>query len=731
MRNRILFLLLFCVGFSSLLSAQSTIQYSAEKRVWLLQAGEQSYAFGVNERGELQSIFWGAKIASLDDLQPAKSLPEFSSNDGSQTRTPQEYAAWGSELYTEPAIKATFEDGNRDLVLHYVSHSIDGDQLEVVLKDIERPLFVHLHYRVYPEHGIIARWAMIENRTGKSVMLENAAAATWSLPHGDGYVAHWMTGHWSGEWQQQSQAMQQGAITIESRRGSTSHQANPWFEIGRNGVTAEESGPAWFGELGWSGSWRIKLETDGFSQTRITGGYNPFDFGYKLAPKESLTTPIFYAGYTSKGRGQASRLLHHFQQAEIVPNGLKAPLRPVTYNSWEATEFRVSEAGQLALAEKAAAIGAQRFVIDDGWFGKRTIDNAGLGDWYVNREKFPRGLKPVIDRVHALGMDFGIWVEPEMVNPDSDLYRKHPEWAMNFPGRPRTEGRNQLLLNLARPDVADYVYSWLDTFLTENDISYLKWDYNRNWSEPGWDAVPVDQQKKLYVAYVNNLYDILSRLRAKHPKLQIESCASGGGRVDLGILRYTDEVLPSDDSDALDVLEMQDGFTRAYSPSLMMAWVTDVPNGLNQRTMPLKWRFMVAMNGALLLGSNLNHMTDDELKQYGNYVKYYKGIAETVQRGDLYRLMSPTEGATTATEHVSLDGKQAVVFAYQQAQRFGTPFPTVRLQGLVPEAKYKLTSIDDKSTAAVLSGDYLMHRGVDVKLVGDYDATAFTLERLQ
>ena len=184
------------------------------------------------------------------------------------------------------------------------------------------------------------------------------------------------------------------------------------------------------------------LETSGFQQTRITGGYNPFDFGYKLAPKESLTTPIFYAGYTGRGRGEASRLLHHFQQAEIVPNGLKAPLRPVTYNSWEATEFRVSEAGQLALAEKAAAIGAQRFVIDDGWFGKRTIDNAGLGDWYVNQEKFPHGLKPVIDRVHALGMDFGIWVEPEMVNPDSDLYRKHPEWAINFPGRPRTEGRN-------------------------------------------------------------------------------------------------------------------------------------------------------------------------------------------------------------------------------------------------------------------------------------------------
>ena len=732
MRTRLFSLLLLLTSATSALLAQGSIQYSPEKKTWLLQAGEQSYALGINERGELQAIFWGGHVPSIADIPAAKARPGAASFDISTTTTPQEYPGWGAGLYTEPALKATFADGNRDLVLHYVNHTIHGDELEILLKDIAAPLDVHLYYRVYAERGIIARWSKIENHGDQAVMLESAASAVWTLPQGSGYEAHWLTGRWGAEWQQHQEPLEAGARIIESRRGSTSHQANPWFEVGRHGETTEESGPAWFGELGWSGSWRITFDTSSFNQTRIVGGYNPFDFGYKLSTQESLTTPIFYAGYTNHGSGEASRLLHRFQQQEIVPGGDKARLRPVLYNSWEATEFRVDEAGQLALAEKAASLGVERFVIDDGWFGQRVTDTAGLGDWYVNPQKFPRGLKPVIDRVHALGMDFGIWVEPEMVNPDSDLYRKHPDWAMNFPGRPRTESRHQLLLNLARKDVAEYVFSFVDNLVTENDIAFLKWDYNRNWSEPGWDQLPPDQQKKIYVKYVDNLYDILARLRAKHPKLEIESCSGGGGRVDLGILRYTDEVWPSDNTDALDRLVLQDGFERAYSPSVMMAWVTDVPNFLDHRVTPLKFRFLVAMNGSLGIGGNLNHWTDAEMKQSTEMVTYYKSIRQTVQRGKFYRLMSPVDSAASATEHVSQDGHQAVVFAFLQAQRYGSPFPTVRLEGLDGDAQYKLKPLDDKLQGGtqVLSGGYLMHHGVDLKLEGDYDSTSFTLERM-
>jgi alpha-galactosidase len=483
--------------------------------------------------------------------------------------------------------------------------------------------------------------------------------------------------------------------------------------------------------LGWSGSWRITVEQTAMQQVRVTGGFNPFDFGYRLKPGEQLETPPFYGGYTSKGMGEASRTLHRFERIHILPGGESARLRPVLYNSWEATEFNVSEEGQLALAEKAGKIGAERFVIDDGWFGQRKDDHAGLGDWYVNKEKFPHGLKPVIDRVHALGMDFGIWVEPEMVNPDSDLYRKHPDWAINFPGRPRTEARKQLLLNLAREDVKEYVFNWLDQLVSNNDIAFLKWDYNRNWAEPGWDAVPVEEQKKIYVTYVRNLYDILDRLRAKHPKLEIESCSGGGGRVDLGILKRTEEVWPSDNTDALDRLTLQDGFTHAYTPGIMMAWVTDVPSGIDHRIVPLKFRFLVAMSGSLGLGINLNKYSPEDLDASTRYVAFYKRIRPAVQTGALYRLIAPEDSESSATEYVSNDGRQAVLFAYLHSQKFGNDFPVVFLRGLDEDALYKVEAIDPGQLHEVgtLSGAYLMHHGVNLDLHSDYDSTSIIFEK--
>jgi alpha-galactosidase len=723
-------------------SARSqSIEYRPDAKLWVIQAGDFTYAMGVDERNWLQSLYWGPRIDRAEDIPAAHSLPERAAFDLPSTTTPQEYAAWGAGLYTEPDLKATFASGNRDVVLEYVdqhqTHDANSQTLDITMRDIKLPLVVHLFYRVYTGQSVLERWSTIENQTKEDVVLEDAASATWSLPNLENrnYRAHWLTGRWAGEWQLQSASLDVGSQVIESRRGSTGSQANPWFAIeGPDAApyaTDEEHGPVYFGELGWSGSWRITMEQSSFHQVRITGGYNPFDFGYRLAPGESLTTPPFDGGFTGGGMGEASRILHRFQQGVILPGAPHPKLRPVLYNSWEATEFNVSESGQLALAEKAATLGVERFVIDDGWFGQRKNDHAGLGDWYVNKEKFPNGLKPVIDRVHQLGMDFGIWVEPEMVNPDSDLYRKHPEWAMNFPGRPHTEGRNQLLLNLARPDVMEYTYHWLDELVSNNDIDFLKWDYNRNWSEPGWDAVPVADQKKIYVAYVHNLYAILDRLRAKHPKLEIESCSGGGSRVDLGIMRRTEEVWPSDNTDALDRLSLQDGFTHAYTPGVMMAWVTDAPN----RKTPLKFRFLVAMEGSLGIGANLNNFTPEDMATAKDLVAFYKTIRPTVQQGLQYRLIAPSRpGAPSeraATEYVSTDGTQAVVFAYLHSQNFGDPYPLVRLAGLDPKATYRLHPLDPKQLLAQqeASGSYWMGHGLQLDLHGDYDSTAVVLER--
>jgi alpha-galactosidase len=320
-----------------------------------------------------------------------------------------------------------------------------------------------------------------------------------------------------------------------------------------------------------------------------------------------------------------------------------------------------------------------------------------------------------------------------MVNPDSDLYRKHPDWALNFTGRPRTEGRNQLVLNLARPDVRAYVYGFLDKLLTENDIAFLKWDYNRNWSEPGWPAVAPEDQKKVYVDFIRNLYSILAELRAKHPNVEIESCSGGGSRVDLGILQYTDEVWPSDNTDAYDRLLIQNGFTYAYTPGIMMAWVTDSPTWVNNRTLSLEYRFLSSMQGSLGIGANLNKWTPEDFATAKKMVAQYKSIRQTIQRGALYRLITPEDNSEqSVTESVSRDGKQAVAFAFLHSSREMYPYPRIYLRGLDAKATYRISALDGKlakDTPTSASGAYWMNHGVDVELRGDFQAAAFTLEQ--
>jgi alpha-galactosidase len=703
------------------------IRFLADKKLFIIDAGAVTYAAGINERNELQHVYWGGRLTSDADLQPAHIVPELASFDLTTTTTPQEYPGWGAGLFTEPCLKITMQDGNRDLVLHYASHKIDGNHLTITLRDIANPIVVELSYMAYPESGIIRRSAAIRNETKQPLTIENAQAGVWYVPAGTGYRLSYLTGRWAGETQLQHEPIDPGLKVLESRRGSTSHQANPWFAVDRD--AGEDHGRVWFGALGWSGSWRISVEETPIHQVRVTGGFNPFDFGYRLRPGETLETPGFYAGYTDGGFGEASRILHGFEREEILPVRSRGRLRPVLYNSWEATTFNVTEAGQRALAEKAARIGVERFVVDDGWFGARDNDHAGLGDWVVNPRKFPSGLKPLIDAVHQLGMDFGLWVEPEMVNPDSDLYRQHPDWAMNFAGRPRTEGRNQLVLNLARDDVKEHVFTVLDRLLNENDIAFLKWDMNRNFSEPGWPEAAPEDQKKIWVLYTRHLYEIIDRLRERHPGLEIESCSGGGGRVDLEMLRRVEQVWTSDNTEAFDRLSIQDGFTRAYAPKVMMAWVTDVPS-TNGRSTSLKYRFLVAMTGSLGIGANLNRWSAEDFDLASKMVGVYKSIRGTVQEGKLYRLGSPPNDIV-ATESVSADGHRAVLFAFRHSQEFNEPAPAICLRGLDPKATYRLRRIDgllmERSDA--LSGAYLMNHGLNFRLTGDFAASAVVLER--
>ena len=699
---------------------------SAE-RTFRLDGGGMTYALGITSSGSVQTVYWGARLAPDDPLPAAQAVGRpFEINDA-----PQEYAGWGGGLLAEPSLKITFPDGNRDLVLRFMSATPAAHSLTVVLKDIQRNVFVTLHYDIDPETGILARWSEIENRTDAPFVIEQAESAEWNLPAATGYSLRFLSGRWGGEDQLQSRTITPGNTVLESRRGFTGHEFAPWFAIAQNDRVTEQDGAVWFGALAWSGSWRITIAQDAMQQVKVVGGYNPFDFGYKLDPGQTLTTPRFYGGFTQHGFGEMSRLESAFQLHHILPQAPKPRLRPVLYNSWEATGFNFDETTQEQLADKASSIGVERFVMDDGWFSTRTKDNSGLGDWYPNPQRFPHGLKPLIDHVHALGMDFGLWVEPEMVNPDSDLYRKHPDWILNFTGRPRTQARSQYVLNLALPEVQEYILQTLTKLLSDNDIAFLKWDANRNFSEPGWPQKPVDEQKEIWVAYDEGYYHVLETLRKRFPKLEIESCSGGGGRVDLGVMRYTDEVWPSDNTDPFDRLTIQNGFTYAYTPAVMMAWVTDSPNWYNGRSTSLTYRFLSAMQGSLGIGANLNKWTTEDFATAKLLIAEYKQIRAMVQQGALYRLVSPLDGSNvSSTESVSQDGRSAVVFAFLHSQQMGYPFPTLYLQGLQPDTVYSIRALSGtlpKDTPARASGAFWMHQGIRLTLTGDFSAQAVLL----
>jgi alpha-galactosidase len=710
-------------------SAQ-TVKYDSERKLWFLTTAHSSYVMGVNELNALQQVYWGKRIDQESDFAAAHTRSALGFED-SEGMSPEEYPAWGGMRYFEPCLKATFADGNRDLVLKYDSYAIQRDGLDVRLKDIRADVYVTLRYRLFAGSDVIRKEAVIENKTAQTVTVESAQSGVWYLPKGEGYRLSYLHGYWAGETRLVEEPIEFGKRVLESRRGNTSGQMNPWFAIDQRGNATEEHGRVWFGALAWSGNWKLTVEETPYAQVRVTGGYNDFDFAYPLKPGDSLSTASFYGGFTEGGFGEASREMHRLERTSILPARSRGEERPVLYNSWEATLFNVDEAGQKALADKAASIGVELFVMDDGWFGERNSDRAGLGDWTVNRKKFPNGLTPLIQYVKAKGMKFGLWVEPEMVNPDSELYRKHPDWVLNFEGRPRTEGRHQLVLNIARDEVKEYVLAALDKLLSENDIDFIKWDMNRHVTEPGWPELPPAEQREVWVKYVRSLYEIIDQLRARHPKLEIESCSGGGGRVDLGILSRVEEVWPSDNTEAFDRLQIQEGFSYAYTPKVMMDWVTDVPN-MNGRSTSLEYRFLVAMNGALGVGANLNHWTPDEFALAQRMIAFYKKIRNAVQEGDLYRLASPRTGELTANEFVSGDGRQAVLFAYLRSQQYRQSAPTVYLRGLEEKAQYRVTAVNKKLVGGdkTHSGAYLMNRGLDFNLTGDYDATAVTLERV-
>lgn len=687
---------------------------------WVLETRATGYALGVNTGGLVVHRYWGGKLNEIDDYPLALSPRPWASFNAPAHRTPEEYPGYEGTKYIDPCLKVTFADGVRDVVLRFERAEIEHGavpELRIHLRDTFYPFTVTLHYRVHEAYDLIERSVTATNEGDEPVTIERIWSAQWHLPQHDTYRLTHVTGRWFDEMYLRRSQLVQGIKVLESRRLTTSHHHNPWFAVD-TGSADEDGGEVWFGALAWSGNWKLAAEVTDFGSTRINLGLNDWDFAWRLEPKSTFAVPRNVAGYTHDGFGGASRRLHRFVRETLLPHG-PTPPHKVLYNSWEATGFDVDEASQIALAERAAAMGVELFVLDDGWFHGRRNDTAGLGDWWPDEHKFPTGLTPLIEQVNALGMDFGLWIEPEMVNPDSDLYRAHPDWVIHFPNRARTEARHQLILNFARTDVQNYIIEHIDRLLRDNNIAFIKWDMNRNVSEPGWPDAPGDA-RELWVRYVWGLYHVWGTLRERHPNVIWQSCSGGGGRADMGILHFADQVWVSDNTEATARLAIQEGYSHMLPANTMEAWVTD----MGADYLSLAFRFHVSMCGMLGIGGHVLHWTPDECAEAARWVALYKEIRHSVQFGDQYRLRSPQAYPFSAVQYVSQDRAEAVLFAFRTHLPPPAQVPPLYLRGLDPDARYMIEGIDE-----VRSGLGWMRAGLQLEL-GNFQSTVRRIRRV-
>ena len=676
--------------------------------VFVLETKNTHYVMAVDKEGVLTHLHWGKKCEIADYASNYTGRHD-SSNHSARDISKTEYIPYGGIVYRPPAFMATFPDGCRESVLTYkdfnVSEFDDGFMLEIILEDKPYNVDVTLCYKLREDTDIIERYTKVKNNSDGLVILNKISSGEFNVPSLRPYTSINFNGAWLAEFRKEETVVKNGVLTYDSRKGGSNHTVNPLFILSQN--ADEKHGDVFFGALAWSGNFKTEISRDYAGITRAVIGINDFDFSYNLHAGEEFVTPSVYCGYTN-GFAEMSNQMNSFAIEHILPKRYAKEPLPVLYNSWEATGFNVHSKGQQKLAKMAADIGCELFVMDDGWFGQRWNDNAGLGDWKVNKIKFPFGLKPLIDKVTSLGMKFGLWFEPEMVNPDSDLYREHPEWAYHYDTRKSNELRQQLVLNLTREDVQEHVFRSMDDMLCEYDISYIKWDMNRAYSETG--AQNLENSQELWYRHTKAVYEIADRLKEKHPDLQIECCASGGGRVDYGSLAHFDMVWTSDNTDPLDRLEIQDGFSLMYPIKCMRAWVTDT--GRQIRPNDWDFRFNVTMQGSLSIGGDLTKYDKKELDIHKKYIKLYKEIRNTVQFGRFYRLANYEQDKFYATQYV--DAEQCVVFLCKGANIFyNDNYMRITLNGLDPDANYKF-KIDDKKYS--YSGSYLMNVGLDFNI---------------
>lgn len=653
-----------------------------------------------------------------------------------------EYPAWGRGDNRTPALEVINPDGSDIADLRYVSYRItdgkpmpdglpamycepdDGVQtLEIILRDPVSGLSVSLFYSVFPDTDIITRRALITNGSKDTLKLETALSAAIDFDRCDFDVISNHGTHCRERHVERS-PLARGKFELYSRRGASSHVHNP-FLILTNRDTCETAGEAFGLVLVYSGSFTASVEGTQYGAARLLAGINPDGFGWTLEPGEAFSTPEAVLCRADDGLDGLSYRFHRAFRERLCRGKFRDARRPVLLNMWEACYFGFDEARIKRIAECSADLGVELLVIDDGWFGKRDTDNCSLGDWTVDRRKLPGGIEAVYESVHGNDMKLGIWYEPEMVSPDSELYRAHPDWCLHINGRPRSEGRNQLILDLTRKDVCDYLYNSIASMLSTGMISYVKWDFNRNMAEVGSAALPAYRQCEVAHRYYLGLYSLLERLVTDFPDVLFESCSGGGGRFDAGMLYYMPQTWTSDNSDAIERLKIQYGTSLVYPMSAMSAHVSASPNHQTGHVTDFETRLAVALTGSFGYELDPTAVSEDERSAIRESAALFRQYGEVLARGRYHRLISPYEGDCAAWSFVSPDKSVCIAgFVLTHVRLYG-PNQRLVLRGLDPDADYR-----ERFSGRVFSGRQLTGFGIDVHLSLEYKSSLWIFEKI-
>lgn len=712
-----------------------SIQVNASNRLFHLQTKHTSYVFHVIEDGSLGQLYYGPKIPFKDDYANLNTREE---HDCTNTRTDenvefqaellkQEYAGLGKGDYRYPAFQITYPNGSRTSEFQYRDYELkDGkerltglpstfaddsnDSQTLTVKLADGDLELQLHYTVFADEDVIVRSTTFVNH-GKTVFLNRALSAQLDLPDAN-YDFIQFAGSWSRERHLHRSHLRPGTQSISSLRTASSHQENPFFMLARP-HTDNNQGAVFGFNFVYSGNFLDSVEVDQFDTTRVLIGINPDEFGWKLNSGDSFQTPEVIFSYTDNGFNALSQQLGAFYAQHLINPHFAHQERPILINNWEATFMDFTEDKLMPIVERAKELGIEMFVLDDGWFGHRDDDRSSLGDWFVDEKKFNHGIAGFAKRVHDLDMKFGLWFEPEMISIDSKLYQTHPEWMIKTPGRGQTPGRHQFVLDMSRQEVVDYLFGLMSHIIQDAKLDYIKWDMNRNITEMYGADLPADQQLEFSHRYILGVYDLYDRLTKAFPDVLFESCASGGGRFDLGMMYYAPQAWCSDDTDAVERIKIQDGTSYGYTPSMWGAHVSAVPNDQVGRLTSIDMRAKVAYFGAFGYELDVTELSDEEQATIKQQVAFYKQYRKLFQFGTFYRLETPdTSDNVYGWETVSPDKQTAIGMRYQILNGANPAYIRYYFKGLDPERHY---TVNDGSE--VFSGAELMNAGYFVPRV--------------